>query len=93
MLKRWHPDLLPSDSPSYPEAIRQTQRINAAYWVLERDTRKQEVASVLDQARPLVGWNGRLVRTSLGRFELLTLVAVAVLLAVSGLIENWIRSH
>lgn len=43
MLKLWHPDRFPSDSDSYPEAVRQTQRLNAAYRLLERDVRGQEL--------------------------------------------------
>ncbi len=43
MAKLWHPDRFASDSAVYSEAVRQTQRINAAYGLLERDARSQEL--------------------------------------------------
>ena len=43
VIKLWHPDRFPSDSASYSEAIRRTQRINAAYRLLEPDDRSQEL--------------------------------------------------
>ena len=43
MLKLWHPDRFASDSAVYSGAIRRTQRINAAYRLLERDDRSQEL--------------------------------------------------
>ncbi len=78
MLKLWHPDRFPSDSASYPDAIRQTQLINHAYQTLVGDATRQEVKQVLSEARPAVGWNGRLIRTTLGPLErTLTVACVA----------------
>lgn len=42
MLKRWHPDRIPAGSDAYDQAIRQTQRINAAYRVLGEEVRRSE---------------------------------------------------
>ncbi len=93
MLKLWHPDLFASNSASYPEAIRQAQRINAAYRLLGGDVGRQEVQQVLDEAPPLVGWNGRLIRTSFGRFELIMVLVTAVIIGLSSVIHNWVLGY
>ncbi len=43
VIKLWHPDRFPPDSPSYSEAIDRTQRINAAYRSLAQDCRSHEL--------------------------------------------------
>ena len=58
MLRRWHPDLVEGSLAS--EAVVRTQRINEAYELLRRQP----------AVRPWIGWNGWLIRTTMGRFEL-----------------------
>ena len=56
MAKRWHPDRFASDSALYSEAICRTQRINAAYGLLERDDRSQELQQSDAQAPSAPAW-------------------------------------
>ncbi len=60
MLKRWHPDLFSTDPASYPEAIRQTQRINDAYHLLVWAASRQDQQPDRTEA---VAWSGRPIRT------------------------------
>ncbi len=60
MLKRWHPDLFSSDPASYPEAIRQTQRINDAYKLLVWDASRQ---SRQQDRMEAVAWDRKPIRT------------------------------
>ena len=57
VIKLWHPDRFPSDSASYSEAIRRTQRINAAYRLLEWDDSSQELQQSDAQAPSVPVWN------------------------------------
>ena len=56
MAKLWHPDRFASDSAVYSKAIRQTQRINAAYGLLERDARSRELQQSDAQAPSAPAW-------------------------------------
>jgi hypothetical protein len=53
LLRRWHPDLYPSTSPSYPEATRMTTLLNAAYERI-KDAPLRYYAG--DDARSTGGW-------------------------------------
>lgn len=66
MVKLWHPDRFASDSTAYPDAVRQTQRINAAYRLLAGDAGRQEAREDLAEAFPSVDWNGRRITTLIG---------------------------
>ena len=90
MLKLWHPDRFASDSASYPEAIRQTQLINAAYRLLVGDAGRQEVQRDLAAPGPVVGLNGKPIRT-LDNWRLVFVVAVSVIVILGAAIDTLLR--
>ncbi len=84
MLKRWHPDLFPSDSASYSEAIRQTQRINDAYRLLDGNGGRQMLQWDLAQTNSVTVWNGGWDRSRYWRSKAnVILVSVAIYVGLS----------
>ena len=81
MLKRWHPDLFASDSASYPEAIRQTQRINDAYRLLGGNRGSRMVRWDLAQANSTAEWHGDWSRSRYWRSKI-TVIAVSAAIYV-----------
>ena len=79
MLKRWHPGLFASDSASYPEAIRQTQRINDAYRLLDGNAGRQKVRWSLAQAHSATDWDGGVIRARFWR-DKITVVSVSAVI-------------
>jgi hypothetical protein len=63
MLKRWHPDRFGPDTVSYPEAVRNTQRINSAYQLLVAEAGTQALHRNRIEAPSPSDWNGRPIAT------------------------------
>ncbi len=84
-LKRWHPDLLPSDSPSGAEAIRRTQLINEAYRVLRSERGSKDGGSVRPGEDQAPTWDGKASWVSDHRFEIKLVIGCILLIAVSAI--------
>lgn len=63
MLKKWHPDRLVVDRASYPEAVRHTQRLNAAYQLLAADSRGHTPGGDGHQPTAAETWSGQTIAT------------------------------
>lgn len=79
MVKVWHPDRFARDAASRPEAIRQMQRINQAYRLLEGDAEGQGAQRGLAWAPSTAAWKRSSIRRQLVRDRIIVVVVSATL--------------
>lgn len=79
MVKLWHPDRFAHDPASCPDAIRQTQRINHAYRLLEGEAEGQGVQNGPAEARSTAAWQRSPIRRRVIRNRIIVVVVSAAL--------------